>query len=39
MVPVDENPKYRLLDVDNKLVLPSNVDLRILVTSADVIHS
>nr|YP_010891503.1 cytochrome c oxidase subunit II [Alviniconcha kojimai]YP_010891542.1 cytochrome c oxidase subunit II [Alviniconcha strummeri]WJK73026.1 cytochrome c oxidase subunit II [Alviniconcha kojimai]WJK73091.1 cytochrome c oxidase subunit II [Alviniconcha strummeri]BAN63343.1 cytochrome c oxidase subunit II [Alviniconcha sp. Al-Pm-28] len=41
MVPTDElNPgDFRLLDVDHRVVLPTQTDVRILVTSADVIHS
>jgi len=30
---------YRLLEVDNRVTLPINTDIRILVTAADVIHS
>ena len=30
---------YRLLEVDNRLVLPYGVESRILVTGADVIHA
>nr|ADI79430.1 cytochrome c oxidase subunit 2 [Petaloconchus erectus] len=30
---------YRLLEVDNRIILPSGSDIRVLVTSADVIHS
>nr|YP_009236822.1 cytochrome c oxidase subunit II [Bematistes alcinoe]AMJ17294.1 cytochrome c oxidase subunit II [Bematistes alcinoe] len=30
---------FRLLDVDNRIILPMNNQIRILVTSADVIHS
>nr|QLY90047.1 cytochrome c oxidase subunit 2 [Nemotelus notatus] len=30
---------FRLLDVDNRVVLPMNSQIRILVTAADVIHS
>lgn len=30
---------FRLLDVDNRVVLPINSQIRILVTAADVIHS
>lgn len=30
---------FRLLDVDNRVVLPMNVQVRALVRSADVIHS
>lgn len=33
------NNEYRLLEVDNRIVLPYNNKLRILVTSYDVIHS
>nr|YP_010415472.1 cytochrome c oxidase subunit II [Atkinsoniella nigrita]USC52163.1 cytochrome c oxidase subunit II [Atkinsoniella nigrita] len=31
--------EFRLLDTDNRIVLPYNINLRILVTSSDVIHS
>jgi len=31
--------EYRLLEVDNRLVLPTNIEIRILVSAADVIHS
>ena len=31
--------KQRLLEVDNKLILPCLVDIRLLITSADVLHS
>lgn len=30
---------FRLLDVDNRIVLPINTQIRILVTAADVLHS
>nr|YP_010535495.1 cytochrome c oxidase subunit II [Alectorobius cerradoensis]UYB78238.1 cytochrome c oxidase subunit II [Alectorobius cerradoensis]UYB78251.1 cytochrome c oxidase subunit II [Alectorobius cerradoensis] len=30
---------FRLLDVDNRLVIPFNSNLRLLITSSDVIHS
>jgi cytochrome c oxidase subunit 2 len=30
---------YRLLEVDNRTVLPINTEIRLLVTAADVIHS
>nr|QBF44170.1 cytochrome c oxidase subunit II [Thaumalea sp. ZK-2019] len=30
---------FRLLDVDNRIVLPLNTQIRILVTAADVLHS
>lgn len=31
--------QFRLLEVDNRVVLPYKIDIRILVTAADVIHS
>jgi len=31
--------EYRLLEVDNRVVLPINIEIRILVTGADVIHA
>nr|UPL65548.1 cytochrome c oxidase subunit II [Artheneis intricata] len=34
-----ENNEFRLLDVDNRLVLPLNTQIRIIVTAADVLHS
>nr|YP_006883643.1 cytochrome c oxidase subunit II [Bactrocera correcta]AFR34011.1 cytochrome c oxidase subunit II [Bactrocera correcta]WCB98972.1 cytochrome c oxidase subunit 2 [Bactrocera correcta] len=41
MVPTNElsTDGFRLLDVDNRVVLPMNSQIRILVTAADVIHS
>nr|QOE17379.1 cytochrome c oxidase subunit 2 [Chelipoda sp. YD3012] len=41
MIPTNElNPEnFRLLDVDNRIILPMNSQIRILVTAADVIHS
>ena len=41
MVPTDQlQPgQRRLLDVDNELVVPAGKDIRVLVTSRDVIHS
>nr|AFU53648.1 cytochrome oxidase subunit II [Papilio paradoxa] len=30
---------FRLLDVDNRIILPMNTQIRIMVTAADVIHS
>nr|QNE85743.1 cytochrome c oxidase subunit II [Tomosvaryella palliditarsis] len=41
MIPSNEMNKetFRLLDVDNRIVLPTNSQIRILVTAADVIHS
>lgn len=34
-----ETNGFRLLDVDNRIVLPINTQIRILVTAADVLHS
>lgn len=31
--------EYRLLEVDNRVVLPIKIEIRVLVTAADVIHS
>nr|QIC20362.1 cytochrome c oxidase subunit II [Oreogeton sp. DY-2020] len=41
MIPTNELPSngFRLLDVDNRITLPMNSQIRILVTAADVIHS
>jgi heme/copper-type cytochrome/quinol oxidase subunit 2 len=41
MIPEDEleNGELRLLEVDNRIVLPVNSHIRILVTAADVLHS
>nr|YP_009379695.1 cytochrome c oxidase subunit II [Protegira songi]ARQ82104.1 cytochrome c oxidase subunit II [Protegira songi] len=41
MIPSNEmNPSnFRLLDVDNRIVLPMNNQIRIMVTATDVIHS
>nr|AAQ01635.1 cytochrome c oxidase subunit II [Percus plicatus] len=41
MTPINEmkNNNFRLLDVDNRVVLPFNTQIRILVTAMDVIHS
>nr|QPB70917.1 cytochrome c oxidase subunit II [Parectatosoma hystrix] len=38
MMEFNEN-NFRLLDVDNRVVLPSNTFIRMIVTSTDVIHS
>nr|AMB63367.1 cytochrome c oxidase subunit II [Polyura schreiber] len=35
----DKNNNFRLLDVDNRVVLPMNNQIRILITATDVIHS
>nr|YP_010713551.1 cytochrome c oxidase subunit II [Purpuradusta gracilis]WDA98683.1 cytochrome c oxidase subunit II [Purpuradusta gracilis] len=41
MVPTNELEAgdFRLLEVDHRVVLPTQTDIRVLVTSADVIHS
>ena len=41
MIPGDElgGGDFRLLEVDNRAVLPINSEIRVLVTSADVIHA
>nr|ARH54418.1 cytochrome c oxidase subunit 2 [Lasioderma redtenbacheri] len=41
MIPMNEmtNSGFRLLDVDNRLVLPMNSKIRMMVTATDVIHS
>lgn len=41
IIPVNENNlnDFRLLDVNNRLVIPFNTQTRILVTAADVLHS
>nr|ABY55866.1 cytochrome oxidase subunit II [Gastrellarius honestus] len=41
MIPINElkNSEFRLLDVDNRIVLPFNTQIRVLVTATDVIHS
>nr|YP_010587759.1 cytochrome c oxidase subunit II [Tanytarsus formosanus]WAB46368.1 cytochrome c oxidase subunit 2 [Tanytarsus formosanus] len=41
MIPSNELPMngFRLLDVDNRVILPINNQIRILVTATDVIHS
>nr|UZA61120.1 cytochrome c oxidase subunit II [Graptomyza sp.] len=41
MIPSNElsTNSFRLLDVDNRIVLPMNSQIRIIVTAADVIHS
>lgn len=37
--PIEESGKYRLLEVDNRIVLPVYSDIRFLITAEDVIHS
>nr|ALO71059.1 cytochrome c oxidase subunit 2 [Aleocharinae sp. 6 EF-2015] len=41
MIPTNEMKPYsfRLLDVDNRIVIPFNAQIRMLVTAADVLHS
>nr|AND96579.1 cytochrome c oxidase subunit 2 [Oniticellus egregius] len=41
MIPTNEMKinNFRLLDVDNRVILPYNTQIRMLVTAADVIHS
>nr|WHN78734.1 cytochrome c oxidase subunit II [Panzeria anthophila] len=41
MIPMNEMSidNFRLLDVDNRIIIPMNSQIRILVTAADVIHS
>nr|YP_010535573.1 cytochrome c oxidase subunit II [Otobius lagophilus]UYB78381.1 cytochrome c oxidase subunit II [Otobius lagophilus]UYB78394.1 cytochrome c oxidase subunit II [Otobius lagophilus]UYL27134.1 cytochrome c oxidase subunit II [Otobius lagophilus] len=41
MIPTNElsKPSFRLLDVDNRAIFPVNMNFRLLVSSADVIHS
>nr|AND96167.1 cytochrome c oxidase subunit 2 [Tragiscus dimidiatus] len=41
MIPINEMNfnNFRLLDVDNRTILPFNTQIRMLVTAADVIHS
>nr|CAM33303.1 cytochrome oxidase subunit II [Meligethes erysimicola]CAM33304.1 cytochrome oxidase subunit II [Meligethes sp. 2 near longulus ADB-2007] len=41
MIPMNEMKSFnfRLLDVDNRIIIPFNSQIRMLVTSADVIHS
>nr|YP_009441853.1 cytochrome c oxidase subunit II [Dryocoetes villosus]AOY39606.1 cytochrome c oxidase subunit 2 [Dryocoetes villosus] len=41
MIPTNEltSYKFRLLDVNNRLIIPFNTQIRVLTTSTDVIHS
>nr|AAQ01636.1 cytochrome c oxidase subunit II [Percus villai] len=41
MIPINEmkHNNFRLLDVDNRIMLPFNTQIRILATATDVIHS
>nr|YP_010852797.1 cytochrome c oxidase subunit II [Argestina inconstans]WGL40203.1 cytochrome c oxidase subunit II [Argestina inconstans] len=39
MIQLNNKNNFRLLDVDNRVVLPMNNQIRILITATDVIHS
>nr|DAC76859.1 TPA_asm: cytochrome c oxidase subunit II [Tetraponera rufonigra] len=39
MMPHSQSSDFRLLDVDNRCILPCNFPIRIITTSTDVIHS
>nr|YP_009000453.1 cytochrome c oxidase subunit II [Ornithodoros rostratus]AHF21667.1 cytochrome oxidase c subunit 2 [Ornithodoros rostratus] len=41
MIPTNilKENEFRLLDVDNRIIIPFNTNMRLLITSADVIHS
>nr|AYQ19121.1 cytochrome c oxidase subunit 2 [Erotylinae sp. 4 ACP-2013] len=41
MIPINEmnNFNFRLLDVDNRMIIPFHTNIRLLVSSTDVIHS
>uniref|UniRef100_UPI0030FE4539 cytochrome c oxidase subunit II n=1 Tax=Pachylophus rufescens TaxID=3127035 RepID=UPI0030FE4539 len=41
MIPTNDlsNEEFRLLEVDNRVILPMNSQIRILITATDVIHS
>nr|YP_010274854.1 cytochrome c oxidase subunit II [Mooreana trichoneura]UJV31551.1 cytochrome c oxidase subunit II [Mooreana trichoneura] len=39
MLQLNEKNNFRLLDVDNRIILPMNNQIRILITATDVIHS
>jgi heme/copper-type cytochrome/quinol oxidase subunit 2 len=34
-----ENSGFRLIDVDNRAILPIQTQIRVLISAADVIHS
>ena len=34
-----KNGEFRLLEVDNRLIVPINTEIRLLVTASDVIHA
>nr|YP_004425046.1 cytochrome c oxidase subunit II [Calinaga davidis]ADU86245.1 cytochrome c oxidase subunit 2 [Calinaga davidis] len=39
MLQFNETNNFRLLDVDNRIILPMNNQIRVLITATDVIHS
>jgi len=41
MIPTNELEEngFRLLDVDNRIILPCNSQIRVIVSAADVLHS
>nr|YP_010968382.1 cytochrome c oxidase subunit II [Gerosis sinica]WNO18701.1 cytochrome c oxidase subunit II [Gerosis sinica] len=39
MIQPEQKNNFRLLDVDNRIILPMNNQIRILITATDVIHS
>nr|ACL50726.1 cytochrome oxidase subunit II [Synuchus sp. 4 CR-2009] len=41
MLPTNEleQDNFRLLDVDNRVILPHSINIRVMITAADVIHS
>nr|CDL72685.1 cytochrome c oxidase subunit 2 [Cherax sp. HG-2014b] len=39
MMPYDSNSNLRLLDVDNRVPIPFNTQIRLIISAADVIHS
>nr|YP_010024750.1 cytochrome c oxidase subunit II [Abraximorpha davidii]YP_010852914.1 cytochrome c oxidase subunit II [Abraximorpha esta]QOQ35042.1 cytochrome c oxidase subunit II [Abraximorpha davidii]UJV31499.1 cytochrome c oxidase subunit II [Abraximorpha davidii]WGM81054.1 cytochrome c oxidase subunit II [Abraximorpha esta] len=39
MIQMNQKNNFRLLDVDNRVILPMNNQIRILITATDVIHS
>nr|YP_010586097.1 cytochrome c oxidase subunit II [Cheumatopsyche charites]UZZ43833.1 cytochrome c oxidase subunit II [Cheumatopsyche charites] len=39
MIPLNLPSNFRLLDVDNRIILPFNIQIRSLVTSSDTIHA
>lgn len=41
MIPTDalEEGQFRLLEVDEKILVPVNTHIRVIITGADVIHS